>query len=247
MRRNGNMRPVAEDVIARIREAIAGAGFSCREAEPYRDAREMSVHAGRRKVGRLDLSFKADRFDALFWGTDGHIHAGRSGIHYESPADVLWAIADIERALRLRACERGLLPPREVPSDFVVDVLVHDVSRIPLPGEPAHAWAANGLHAGAVVGEAREIVASGDFDRERSLRFVGELAASLPDLDHARDGAGLIFMARRCAAAMEGRIVLPIREYEWRPSACAASPYAEALPDPEAERDAEPYMAGPAP
>jgi len=241
------MRPVAEDVIARIREAIAGAGFSCREAEPYRDAREMSVHAGRRKVGRLDLSFKADRFDALFWGTDGHIHAGRSGIHYESPADVLWAIADIERVLRLRASERGLLPTREVPSDFLVDVLVHDVSRLPLPGEEPHAWAAAGQHAPAVIREARAIVSSGDFDRERSLRFVAELAASLPDLDHRQDGTGLVFMARRCAAAIEGRIVLPIREYEWRPRAAAPSPCAEEMAAPETERDAEPYMAGPAP
>jgi len=241
------MRPVAEDVVVRIREAIAGARLSCKESEPYRGAREMSVTAGRRKVGRLDLSFKADRFDALLWGTDGHIHAGRSGIHYESPEDVLWAIADIERVLRLRACERGLLPAREVPSDFIVDVLVHDVSRIPLPGEEPHAWAAAGQHAPAIVREARAIVASGDFDRDRSLSFVRELAASMPDLDHGRDGTGLVFMAKRCASAIEGRIVLPIREYEWRPRADAPSPCAEGMADPETERDAEPYMVGPAP
>jgi len=241
------MRDVWKDIIELAGMAVTKAGLACSVHETHPGMFDAPVSAGGSEIGSLSLTFRQDRFDAILWDRDGHITGGSSGIGYGRVDDRLWVLADIERALRLSAVGHGILPARELPSDFVLDVVVHDVARLPQPWEEPHAWAAAGPQAPSVVREARDIVSSGRFDRERCLRFARSLAEAVPNLDHRRDGSGFLMMAKRCVAAFEGRTVLPIHEHQWRSRATAR---AFPIHDPEivgAEMEAEAPTASPSP
>lgn len=228
MQGSEDMRDAWKDIIDTARSAVDKAGLSCSIEETHSGMFDISVSGNGTDVGVLSLIFRRDRFDALLWDGEGHIAAGSSGIGYGRADDRIWVMADVERALRTAAARLGILSHRDVPSDFVLDVLVHDVARLPMPWEEEHAWAVSGPQAPSVVREARDIVSSGRFDRERCLRFAKNLAEAVPNIDHRRDGAGYLMMAKRCKSALEGRAVLPIYEYQWQSRAFSLSP---SLPD----------------